>query len=817
MEKTYSSSNFAKFEFMKLLNLELRTFFQANRIVFVITLHFFFFGLKSQNPGDIIFTGFNSEGPDQFSFMSTIFIAGNTQIHFTDNGWSTNNGGEFRINEGELLYTTPSQGLQQGDQIVIQCSGSSPSIIYGEGSIVQLGANSIVFTASGDGIIAFTGSLNNPTHIAALTTDASGWVNPTANTQTNIPNGLVVGESAFLILENNITESDNWIYNCDTIFGTQAEIQFAIGQIENWSSDNDNNFTLPCTPFSASWDGTWNPSKPSAQNDLIITSTSPIVSDLTCRNLTISPGEALDMGTNTLHIYGNIENNGNGIQSTGTIQFYEGLSELVISGNPFFLENIIELEEGCILNADSNLIIAASSSSTFGQVSGNGELKNLIIQKYIDPTIPKYFYLGLPLNNSMLSEFNEGNILYSASGSQGSIWQWDASIAEWQEPGNVDQTVAIAGKAYAVYAGVNSYGTFLIANPGPLNFIGSPIMDSVDLALEYNDGQNSTSVTFVGGSSLVQTQGWNLIANPYPCYYDWERQSIPQSLGSAIYRFDGTNYTSYIQGAGSGSRYLEPGEGFFVQLNSNTNTSLIFAPGLRDPKKLGGSNKSSTGFNGIKIRAISKTTKRQDEVYIGFDHSASLNFDAHLDAWKLMNLGESPNLFCQMNDGKLSVNRFSMLSKSAVIPLSFHQALDGDSIQLKVDLQNLDLKLKIFIEDLKTKRFLEFTESGYRFLHDLNFSQDRFRLHFEKINLTNDNGNENLDQWFISQDEYGLNIHHNRPRDQRVNIYDLQGQRISSKKIQTKETLINIAKKGVYLIQICDEQNHCSSQKTIFF
>lgn len=775
--------------------------------------------LIAQTPGDILFTGYNSDGPDEFSFICTKALAGNLQIHFTDNGWTSANGGEFRQNEGEIMYTTPTHGTKQGEQIAIQVgSGSAPSVIYGGGSVIQIGSNSITLSSAGDGLIAFSGSLNNPTPLAVISTDASGWTNPASNTQTNLPTALVVGESAFLLLENGITESDNWIYNCDTVYGSLADLQLGIGQLANWSSDNSTIFSIPCSPFVSTWNGSWSPEEPSAQNNIVINSSSLIPGELNCREISINFGQTLNLGNSGLNLAGNLINNGNGIQSTGIIRFLMGDSTLTLSGNPISTETIIEVGDGCVLNANSNLILGASSQDTFGQINGDGEVLNLVVQRYIDPTIPKYFHLGMPLKNAMLDEFNEGNILQSSNSSQGSIWEWDAQIAQWKEPGDVSTTAAIQGKAYALYAGTNSFGTFLIGNPGTLNYSGSPNMDTVQIALEYNDGQSSGSPNFVGGSLINHTQGWNLLCNPYPSYYDWDLQTIPNNMGSAIYRFDGSNYTTYLKGAGTGSRFLKPGEAYFVQVQSNTSNYLVFNPNNRNPSKISGSGKRLLEFDGFSIRIESSSSHTWDETFIGFNGHSSPYFDPGYDAWKLLNQGDKPNLYTEMSDGFYSINRFNLNDQTSSIPLSFSHDIDGDSICMTFNFKNLNSEVRLLIEDLKSGNFHVAQKlEKLCFVYHKNFRKDRFRIHFQTNNLSQQENIGSDLHWYISQNNDGIIIHHDDLLPKMISVFSLDGSLVKTMPFQERECQIPIRTGGLYLVKLTNAQNKSSeSQKVLF-
>ena len=91
--------------------------------------------------------------------------------------------------------------------------------------------------------------------------------------------------------------------------------------------------------------------------------------------------------------------------------------------------------------------------------------------------------------------------------------------------------------------------------------------------------------------------------------------------------------------------------------------------------------------------------------------------------------------------------------------MAFHQTANDETIQLKFDFSTLTSKVKIRIEDLKTGQFHDPFLNDLLFSYDINFRKDRFLIHIEKNTLSKKDELITADEWFISQDNSGINIH----------------------------------------------------------
>ncbi|MDJ0598379.1 MAG: hypothetical protein QNJ37_06020 [Crocosphaera sp.] len=102
-------------------------------------------------PGDIAIIGFNFDNPDEFAFVTLVDITAGTEIKFTDNGWQA--AGSFRATEGTFTWTASTD--------------------IAAGTVINPSISSVLFSTSGDQIIAYQGEDSNPTFISASEKTAS--------------------------------------------------------------------------------------------------------------------------------------------------------------------------------------------------------------------------------------------------------------------------------------------------------------------------------------------------------------------------------------------------------------------------------------------------------------------------------------------------------------------------------------------------------------------------------------------------------------------------------------------------------------------
>ena len=172
--------------------------------------------------GDIAIVGFNYDDPDEFAFVLLVNITSGAEIKFTDNGWRAT--GVFRTGEGFLTWTAPSD----------LCAGT----------IVKPTPSPMLFSTSGDQILAYQGADSSPIFIYALNSEGTGWqADATSSNTSALPTGLTNGVTAVAI-----DEIDNGVYT-GTTTGTRAALLALISDKANWTVSDTVRQTMPAGPF----------------------------------------------------------------------------------------------------------------------------------------------------------------------------------------------------------------------------------------------------------------------------------------------------------------------------------------------------------------------------------------------------------------------------------------------------------------------------------------------------------------------------------------------------------------------------------------
>lgn len=473
-------------------------------------------------------------------------------------------------------------------------------------------------------------------------------------------------------------------------------------------------------------------------NVVINSSTSP--GTFTARNVIINDGFTLAInGGETVTIKGDVTNNGLGISGTGNLVFDQPDSTLNLIGKNHQFEGSVNITRYTTFNTNDSLTLIASSSSSYGTMLGRGTVTgDIAMQGYLDlPATPdngRYYHLGSPLRDVVISDFRQGSaILNSANNNTGTIWEWNASTMNWVSPGSLASNV-IQGYGYAIYTGTNSSGTFLRDGAGTIELRGRPrVWSNLNLSIYYNDGQSS-AVSFAGGTDTADTQGWNLLANPYPAQIDWDVQAglLPPQISNAYYVWDGTNYKTYINGAGNAGRYIAPFQGFFIQITDKNTGALTFPfrEQTRTSSQSASLYKMANVLDGITLTVDDAKFTVHDELFVGFEANSTPQFDNSWDARKLTNGKGVPNISVQLSGQKYAVCRVPQ-SGPYSFPVNLDHSVVNDQLVISADLSGLSSFNQVMLEDHKTGSLQDLKQGSYSFTNDTAFGPHRFTLHFK--------------------------------------------------------------------------------------
>lgn len=506
----------------------------------------------------------------------------------------------------------------------------------------------------------------------------------------------------------------------------------------------------------------------------------------------------------------------------------EAFTNLVLGQN-----GILEIPAGnsLTLNGDLNnqntgvgirLLADATGYSQLlveGSQSGSGEVK----KEYYLQGNTGWRNLASPVATDMEDLRNSGQDLYVGDLDSASVMWWDADTAYWKTPAS-ESTLFERAKAYYVYAGDYNGFSYLTSLPNTIDLVG-PLFDNTDLAvpLYYNDGQ-STTVSFVGGTTLAATEGWNMIPNPYPCAYDWDGQVIPAGTDNSISVWNASSgvngaYTYYVNGVGvnGGQRYIAPGQSFFVQThNTSTPGTLTLSENQRNVDVHPVFYKTTS--DGANMRLLVYThsdSTNSDENYLEFSENATDKFDGEWDARKRMNGQGVPNLFYNLDKEYFSINRMDTFTDYKTVPLQFQCDVKGQYI-IKPDLTHMPAEWTIELENTSSKTIYNLRDGTVEINHTDEKKATQFLLHINRY-LNPDYMETGIEIYGFSN-IVEVQFKGSISGEKEVKVFDLSGKLIAEKTVQegieSAQIQMNLNTPKIFIVSV-HSNNAIASEKVI--
>ncbi len=199
------------------------------------------------NLGDVVFTGYQSDTPDEFTVLLLVAVDSGTTLTFDENGWFAIGG--FRCCEGVVTWTAGAN-LPKNTQVTIDPAGLTASNDAGQtAGTVTVDAGSFALSASGDQIFAYQGtapSAGDESNFVSAIQMNGGWDGDATNTNTSAqPSVFTDGVNSLSISP----EADNAIYDCSTTDGTPAALRTAITNSANWTTSSTAGLMQPPCPL----------------------------------------------------------------------------------------------------------------------------------------------------------------------------------------------------------------------------------------------------------------------------------------------------------------------------------------------------------------------------------------------------------------------------------------------------------------------------------------------------------------------------------------------------------------------------------------
>ncbi len=364
--------------------------------------------------------------------------------------------------------------------------------------------------------------------------------------------------------------------------------------------------------------------------------------------------------------------------------------------------------------------------------------------------------------------------------------------------------------------------------------LGDPMTPMKGFAIKYNTSAPNRLVTYSGtlinsnqsisvsASGTGDSDGWNLVGNPFVSSIDWKASSgwDKSSVDNTTYiHIGGGQYATYNASTNAstngGSRYIAPMQAFFVHRSATGSATLsmdnnvrvaVARTFLKDGEQL--------PENMLKLRI--ERGDFLDETVILFYPGANNNFDFEFDAYKMFSSDNNlPEIYTSLPSGQqLSVNTYPELTETTSVPLGFKSSVAG-TFRLTVIDNTFPAAYRVELEDQSVNGRVDLsTGNFYDFQSGAVMTNQRFLVHFIKGGSSVEQNIKNDIQIF-SFDKTIFITDHDRNKIKQIFVYDITGRLLHlSKTDMDKTSVIQMDIAGTYIVKVISD-NKINVQKVI--
>ena len=329
----------------------------------------------------------------------------------------------------------------------------------------------------------------------------------------------------------------------------------------------------------------------------------------------------------------------------------------------------------------------------------------------------RWYFISLPF------DLDVSRTALDANGAQYAIRYYDGegraangNSGNWK---NVDRTGIIpAGTGFIYQTNVTTWTHFLAADTE--NKYGTLRTTEFNKTLEVNASDNASN------------KGWNLVGNPYQCFYN--NHSL--NFTAPITVWNGSTYVAYS--LTDDDYAIRPNEAFFVQCpNEEYNTIGFPIQGRQltsviDNQNAGARALASAGQARQVVNLSISNGESEDQTRVVLNEEASEAYEMMCDASKFMSMDNSvPQIYTLDNAGTMyAINERPI--KEGSVDLGVYAGQTGD---YTISVTRCDAG-QVFITDNQTGKTSEITNSAYAFSAKAGADNSRFTLSFVPDDVT---------------------------------------------------------------------------------
>ena len=292
-------------------------------------------------------------------------------------------------------------------------------------------------------------------------------------------------------------------------------------------------------------------------------------------------------------------------------------------------------------------------------------------------------------------------------------------------------------------------------------------------------------------SAVTADANWNLVGNPFPCYF-----SVKQLFDDGL---DGTvtvwsdeiqNYEYYTKD--DPNAYLSPLSAFFIQHDQAA--SVTFKPEGRLAEKPSALRSAARQEEGRKvINLLLSNGSLSDKTRIVFNEAASTAYELGKDAAKFSSMNPDAPMLYTMGEGnqQLAINERPM--GEGILPLGCYFGQQGEyTLSAQTELTD-----DLYLYDQQTGACVNLKEEAYRFDAQAGNSADRFELR-TALKGTGIEAIEGL-KWQVKNGQLQLT---GLPAGATVTVADALGRICFAGDAATAEQGIALPESGIYYLTI---------------
>jgi hypothetical protein len=457
-----------------------------------------------------------------------------------------------------------------------------------------------------------------------------------------------------------------------------------------------------------------------------------------------------------------------------------------------------------------NSVIINSGASLIAQSTFSGTVS------YSRTLTTNWHLLSSPVGSQDINTFTVTDVASNAiatSGTNYGVAPYDNNGSAW-----VYYTTGTIGAAGNFVAG-KGYSA-LRTSAGDVTFTGSMPTDNVSIAI--TDGTANE---------------WNLIGNPYPSY-------IPANSGAdatnnfitintadlnasyqAVYFWNGTSYVAINHA--SGSRFIAPGQGFFVNsIASGSTVDFTEAMQSHQTTDVFSKTKSSSGWPEINLMMTDGVTNKTTD--IKYITGTTTGLDPGYDAGMFSGTSNAFSVYTHLVTDSEGID-FTLQAlpdndyENISVPIGFN-SVSGKELTFTVNHANLPNDLMIFLEDKVENKIVRLDETDTNYKINLNADNNgigRFYIRTSTTDLrktlgTDDITSKNISIYFTSRQN--LRIAGLNSSNTQITMYNILGKRVLHQKVNTVGVTdvsmpVNL-KQGIYIIKIDSKEG--SINKKVF-